>query len=42
LAGSFELSQAETQQLSTQGAYIATMLNVLQAKIKLQKSTNKF
>jgi len=42
LASSFELSQAETQQLNTQGSYIAAMLNVLQAKIRIQKSTNQF
>jgi outer membrane protein len=42
MASSFELSQAETQQLSTQGSYIAAMLNVLQSKIRLQKSTNQF
>ena len=38
MASSLELTQAQTQQLSAQGAYISAMFNVINAKTKLEKA----
>lgn len=42
VAGSFDLSQAQNQFLSNQGSYIASMLQLLNTKIKLKKSLSQF
>lgn len=42
LAGSLDLTQAQNQFLSAQGNYISSMLQLLNAKVRLKKSLNQF
>jgi outer membrane protein len=42
ISGSFDLSQAQNQNLNSQGAYIGSMLQLLNAKIRLKKALNQF
>jgi len=42
ISGSFDLSQAQNQDLNSQGNYIASMLKLLNAKIRLKKALNQF
>ena len=42
LASSMELTQAENQFFSTQGAYVQSVFNLLNAKTSLQKALGKF
>ena len=42
IASSFELTQAETQYLNTQGQYIQATFNLLSSKTRLDKALNNF
>jgi len=42
LAGSFELSQAQSQFISTEAEYIAALTYLLRSKLRLQKAINQF